>query len=123
MAFDGDRAIQMLLPDQLEGYRLTGKGDFPRITEGETKDKKQNIRDTCRAAGGRVRTADGIVRAVGGMVCAEMHCPESRGPTHHRTRTGDYRICSTHLCNVFTMVAQAPRRSASCAGLRRTRWR
>jgi hypothetical protein len=39
MAYDGDRAVQTLLPDQLEGYSLTGKGDFPRITGGEIRDK------------------------------------------------------------------------------------
>jgi hypothetical protein len=41
MAFDGDRAVQTLLPDQLEGYSLTGKGDFPRITGEEIKDKSK----------------------------------------------------------------------------------
>jgi hypothetical protein len=44
MAFDDDREVQTLLPDQLEGYSLTGRGNLPRITEAEIKDRsKGNI--------------------------------------------------------------------------------
>jgi hypothetical protein len=44
MAFDGDQPVQVLLPDQLKGYLLTGEGDFPKITKREIKDKsKGNI--------------------------------------------------------------------------------
>jgi len=42
MAFDGDRAIRTLIPDELEEYSLTGKGDFPRITEEEINDKSKS---------------------------------------------------------------------------------
>jgi hypothetical protein len=42
MAFDGNRPIEVLLPHQLDGYSLTGKGDFPRITKEEIRDKSKD---------------------------------------------------------------------------------
>lgn len=42
MAFEGDQEVQVLLPGELEGYSLSGTGEFPRITEEEIRDKSKH---------------------------------------------------------------------------------
>jgi len=41
MEYDGNRAIRVLLPEQLQSYSLTGNGDFPRISKAEIEDKSK----------------------------------------------------------------------------------
>jgi hypothetical protein len=41
MEYNGNEPVQTLLPEQLEGYSLTGKGDFPRIAIEEIEDKSK----------------------------------------------------------------------------------
>jgi len=41
MEHDGNWPIQVLFPDQLESYSLTGNGDFPRISKKEIQDKSK----------------------------------------------------------------------------------
>jgi hypothetical protein len=41
MAYKGNEPIQVLLPDELRSYSLTGNGDFPRISKAEIKDKSK----------------------------------------------------------------------------------
>jgi hypothetical protein len=41
MEYDGNQPIRTLLPNQLEGYSLTGNGDFPRIAIEEIQDKSK----------------------------------------------------------------------------------
>lgn len=42
MAFDDDQEVQVLLPVELEGYSLSGTGEFPRITAEEIQDKSKH---------------------------------------------------------------------------------
>jgi len=41
MIYEGNRPIRVLLPNELQSYSLTGKGDFPRISKAEIKDKSK----------------------------------------------------------------------------------
>jgi hypothetical protein len=41
MEYNGNEPVQTLLPKQLNGYSLTGKGDFPRIAIEEIRDKSK----------------------------------------------------------------------------------
>jgi len=41
MAYEGNRPIHVLLPEQLESYSLTGNGDFPRISKAEIEDRSK----------------------------------------------------------------------------------
>ena len=41
MEYNGNEPVQTLLPNQLKGYSLTGKGDFPRIAIEEIEDKSK----------------------------------------------------------------------------------
>jgi hypothetical protein len=41
MAYEGNKPIRVLLPDELRSYSLTGNGDFPRISKAEIKDKSK----------------------------------------------------------------------------------
>ncbi|KAI9439388.1 hypothetical protein F5148DRAFT_862447 [Russula earlei] len=41
MEYEGNRPIRVLLPGQLDGYSLTGNGDFPRIAKEEIEDKSK----------------------------------------------------------------------------------
>jgi hypothetical protein len=41
MEYNGNEPVQTLLPRQLNGYSLTGKGDFPRIAIEEIQDKSK----------------------------------------------------------------------------------
>jgi hypothetical protein len=41
MAFNGDTPVQTLLPEQLAGYSLSGKGHFPCITTDEIQDRSK----------------------------------------------------------------------------------
>jgi hypothetical protein len=41
MEYNGNEPVQTLLPNQLGGYSLTGKGDFPRIAIEDIQDKSK----------------------------------------------------------------------------------
>jgi len=41
MAYEGNRPIGVLLPEQLRSYSLTGNGNFPRISKMEIEDKSK----------------------------------------------------------------------------------
>jgi len=41
MAYEGNKPIQVLLPEKLRSYSLTGNGDFPRISKMEIQDKSK----------------------------------------------------------------------------------
>jgi hypothetical protein len=41
MEYNGNEPVQTLLPDKLEGYSLTGTGDFPRIAVEDIEDKSK----------------------------------------------------------------------------------
>jgi hypothetical protein len=41
MAYEGNRPIRVLLPEQLESYSLTGNGNFPRISKAEIEDRSK----------------------------------------------------------------------------------
>ncbi|KAH9959089.1 hypothetical protein BC827DRAFT_1135304 [Russula dissimulans] len=41
MAYEGNRPIQVLFPEELKYYSLTGNGDFPRISKKEIQDKSK----------------------------------------------------------------------------------
>jgi hypothetical protein len=42
IAFKSDQEDQVLLPDKLEGYSLSGTGEFPRVTAEEIRDKSKH---------------------------------------------------------------------------------
>ncbi|KAH9959108.1 hypothetical protein BC827DRAFT_1269111 [Russula dissimulans] len=41
MAYEGNKPIEVLLPEKLRSYSLTGNGDFPRISKKEIQDKSK----------------------------------------------------------------------------------
>ncbi|KAH9959071.1 hypothetical protein BC827DRAFT_526503 [Russula dissimulans] len=41
IAYEGNEAIKVLLPEELESHSLTGNGDFPRISNKEIQDKSK----------------------------------------------------------------------------------
>jgi len=41
MKYEGNQPIDVLLPDELKSYSLTGNGDFPRISKMEIQDKSK----------------------------------------------------------------------------------
>jgi hypothetical protein len=41
MKYEGNRPIQVLFPQDLQSYSLTGNGDFPRISKMEIQDKSK----------------------------------------------------------------------------------
>ncbi|KAI9449657.1 hypothetical protein F5148DRAFT_1019947 [Russula earlei] len=41
MEYEGNRAVRVLLPEQLKSYSLTGNGDFPRIAKEEIEDRSK----------------------------------------------------------------------------------
>jgi len=41
MKYDGNQPIQVLLPEELESYSLTGNGDLPRLSKMEIQDKSK----------------------------------------------------------------------------------
>jgi len=41
MEYEGNQPIQVLLPEELESYSLTGNGDFPRISQAEIEDRSK----------------------------------------------------------------------------------
>jgi len=41
MEYEGNRPIQVLLPEELRSYSLTGNGDFPRLSIMEIQDKSK----------------------------------------------------------------------------------
>jgi hypothetical protein len=41
MEYEGNKPIEVLLPEELESYSLTGNGDFPRISKREIQDKSK----------------------------------------------------------------------------------
>jgi len=41
MAYEGNKPIKVLLPEDLRSYSLTGNGDFPRISKMEIQDKSK----------------------------------------------------------------------------------
>jgi hypothetical protein len=41
MEYEGNHPVRTLLPDRLEGYSLTGTGDFPRIAKEEIQDRSK----------------------------------------------------------------------------------
>jgi len=41
MEYKGNQPIQVLLPEELESYSLTGNGDFPRISKAEIDDRSK----------------------------------------------------------------------------------
>jgi len=41
MAYEGNKPIEVLLPEDLKSYSLTGNGDFPRISKMEIEDKSK----------------------------------------------------------------------------------
>ncbi|KAH9957227.1 hypothetical protein BC827DRAFT_1138343 [Russula dissimulans] len=41
MKYEGNQPIQVLLPEELRSYSLTGNGDFPRLSKTEIQDKSK----------------------------------------------------------------------------------
>jgi hypothetical protein len=41
MAYEGNKPIEVLLPERLRSYSLTGNGDFPRMSKMEIQDKSK----------------------------------------------------------------------------------
>ncbi|KAH9954193.1 hypothetical protein BC827DRAFT_1386908 [Russula dissimulans] len=41
MEYEGNKPIEVLLPEELQSYSLTGNGDFPRISKREIQDKSK----------------------------------------------------------------------------------